>query len=130
MEKNALIVLNREFCIHRFGADARIPSAVLESRFFWIGRTDEELSIVCESAIRLDSDHCQVGWACLKAEGPIDFAVTGVLSDISRVLASAKISIFVLSTYDTDYILLEKRHVPRAQTLLRKAGYEVRKQLR
>ena len=118
-----LSVLDDLFTIHRFPPDAQIPEAVCGSRFYSVSRTDEELSIVSPSSVVLPSERSEAGWACLKVLGPLDFSLTGILADISQVLAQAEISIFALSTFDTDYILLKAEKLQSAKTALQKAQY-------
>jgi hypothetical protein len=126
MERPALEVLSNEFSIYRFKPDEPVPSAVLESTFSWVGRTDEELSIVCKASIELAGGVKNSGWSCIKVVGPIDLSVTGVLAGITTVLASARINIFALSTHDTDYILVKSLHLEKALIALGEAGYEVK----
>ena len=121
--KPKLSVLDDLFTIHRFPPDTQIPEAVCESRFYTISRTDEELSIVSPSSVVLHSERSETGWACIKVLGPLDFSLTGILADISHVLARAEISIFALSTFDTDYILLKSGKLESAKTALLKAEY-------
>jgi hypothetical protein len=125
MEKLALKVLDNEFSIYRFQLDETVPSSVLESSFYWLSKTDEELTIVCDSSIELGGGVKNAGWSCFKVLGPIDFSVIGVLAGISAVMASAHISIFSLSTFNTDYILVKSAHLERAKTVLGEAGYDV-----
>lgn len=86
----------------------------------------QECSIVTETA-RLPTNVMQRndGWRCLEVVGPLDFALTGILSGISRVLAEAKISIFAVSSFDTDFILVKEETLEAASTALRQANYEV-----
>jgi diaminopimelate epimerase len=127
MEKPALEILKEEFSIHRFPPDEPVPSSVLESSIFWVGRTDEELSVVCESSVVLDGGEENDGWSCMKVRGPIDLSASGVLAGISAALASAQINIFALSTFDTDYILVKSSKLEEALDALDFAGYEVKK---
>ena len=64
-----------------------------------------------------------MGWSCLKIAGPLDFSLTGILADISTVLAEAEISIFAISTFDTDYILVKSEKLPYAKAALLASGY-------
>ena len=121
----SLRVLEGEFTIHRLAPDAGIPSAILDRDFAWFGRTDEELSIVCDSRLRLRGDRHESGWSCIKVAGPIDFGETGVLAGVAGVLSAANISIFALSTFDTDYILVKSNRLPDARAALAAAGYTV-----
>lgn len=125
MEKSALHVLDQPFSIHRLAPDAEIPPAVLACTFHWIARTDEETSIVCPSSVMVAGARTEPGWSCIKVIGPIDFAVTGLLAELSRVLAEAGISIFALSTFDTDYLLVPSSRIEEAVTSLRRGGYGI-----
>ena len=98
----------------------------LSKDFYFIGRTDEELSLVCrtsdvppETAARDD------GWRCFRIEGVLDFSLIGILSRISSVLAETGIGIFAVSTFNTDYILVKEENFGRALKALEDAGYEI-----
>lgn len=126
MPKPPLTVLDTEFAIYRFSPDTPIPSSVLQSPFYWVGKTDEELSLVCEAKIELDGGVKNGGWAGFKVAGPLDFSLSGVLAGVAAALATAEISIFALSTFDTDYILVKAARLEQAIMALEKAGYDVR----
>lgn len=111
------------FCIHRLPPGADIPSSALAGSFYWIGKTDEELSLVCDEAVDGVGGESSANWACLKVLGPIDFSVTGLLAGLAAVLAAEKISIFALSTFDTDYILVPGDRKAKAKEALVEAGY-------
>jgi len=117
--------LKKQFVIHRLPATAPIPEMVLKSVYYWIGKSDEELSIVCESDIAVPSAQHSEIWSCFKVCGPLDLSMTGVLAGLTAVLRDAKISIFALSTFDTDYILVKSDVFPAAQNALRAAGYDL-----
>jgi hypothetical protein len=121
--KLKLCVLEDLFTIHRFPANHEIPGQVYESKFYSISKTDDELSIVCSSSILLNSEKSETGWSCIKVLGPLDFSITGMLADISAVLAEAEISIFAISTFDTDYILVKSDKLPLASKVLSASGY-------
>ena len=121
--KLQLNILENPFTIHRFPANHGIPSQVYESQFYSISKTDEELSIVCNSTTQVNSEKSDTDWSCIKVEGPLDFSLTGILAKISTVLAKAEISIFAISTFDTDYILLKSEKLPFAKKALLKSGY-------
>ncbi|MCP4143596.1 MAG: ACT domain-containing protein [Chloroflexi bacterium] len=118
-----LTILDGEYTIHRFLPEQDIPSSILKSGFLSITRTDDELSILCDANIPVDSEKNEDGWACIKVLGPLDFGLTGILARISGVLAEAKISIFAISTYDTDYVLVKKEKLSVAEKILTKSGY-------
>ena len=125
MLKPKLKVLDGEFTIYRFPPAAAIPAGVFDSAIFWIARTDEELSVVCDSRAALSGGDKNPGWACVKVRGPIDFSQTGILAGISAVLAAAEISIFAVSTYNTDYILVPAVQLEKAAAALAARGYDI-----
>lgn len=125
MAKPTLQILDEAFSIHRLPPGAAIPEVVPTCTFHWIGRTDEETSIVCPSSVTVAGARTEPGWSCIKVIGPIDFAVTGLLAGLSHVLAEAGIGIFALSTFDTDYLLVPSSRIEEAATLLGRAGYGI-----
>ena len=112
-----------EYTIHRFGPKDTVPTDILTGSFFSICRTDEELSVVCADAIALDSPRCDTGWSCIKVIGPLEFSMAGILAHLAGLLAQAGISIFALSTYDTDYILVKTGQLKPAVASLKAGGY-------
>lgn len=123
MHKVKLKLRDGDFSIHRFGASREIPAQVLDCDFFHVSRTDEAISIVCPSFLVLNSQCCNTGWTCIEVLGPLDFSLTGILAKLSGVLAEAKISIFAISTYDTDFILVKSEKTDPAVAALKAAGY-------
>ncbi len=105
---------------------ADITDLNLKEEFFFIGRTDEEISLVCEtgkiSGKVMERDD---GWKAFRIQGILDFSLIGILSKISTVLAENKIGIFAVSTYNTDYILVKAENFETAMKVLSDAGYEV-----
>jgi hypothetical protein len=133
MEQKKLIlsVLEGKFGILRLEKGSEIPIWIHKSDFFSLTRTPEELSIVCQEndiPVNTPADiRAERGWNCLKVEGPLDVGLTGILAGISRILAEQRISIFAISTYDTDYILVREKNLERAAEALANEGYEIRK---
>ena len=125
MPKQTLKLLEDKFAIHRFAEDEQIPAEVFKAPIFFIGKTYEELSIVSPEELELNSIEQENGWVALEVMGPLAFSLTGIMSQISGVLASANISIFAISTFDTDYILVKQDTVEQAIQSLRKDGYKV-----
>ena len=119
------------YSILRYAPDEKIPDWVYQSGFLSISRTDEELSIVCDADAVQDAEGTggaqdrEDDWKCLKVQGPLDFSLTGILSSIASPLADAKISIFAISTFDTDYVMLKSDHLGTAKQTLRTAGFDV-----
>lgn len=100
-----------------------IPSWATESSFHFIARTPDELSVVCPESTIPGSVARDSGWRCLKVRGPLDLSLTGVLASLVGPLAEAGISVFAISTYDTDYLLVKE--LARAVALLRANGHHV-----
>ncbi len=118
-----LNIMEGFFTIHRFSPNHEIPNKVYESEFYSISKTEDELSITCNSAVQLNSEKSEAGWSCIKVEGPLDFSLTGILAKISAVLAKVEISIFAISTFDTDYVLVQSEKLSFAKEALLKSGY-------
>ena len=99
--------------------------------WLFVGKTDAEISVVCLTA---DVPHATLaredGWRALRVAEPKDFGLTGVLAGISTVLAQAGISIFAVSTFDTDYILIKAENLGLAQTALEAGGYTIENPVR
>lgn len=98
----------------------------MSSGFFFIGKTDEELSLVCKTedtpAMTVERDD---GWKGFRIQGTLDFSLIGILSKLSGILADHKIGIFAVSTYNTDYILVKEENFDRALTVLASEGYTI-----
>ena len=107
-----------------------ISAINLKTEFFFIGKTDEELSLVCrtedvpENTVERDD-----GWRGFCIEGVLDFSLIGILSKLSTILAENQIGIFAVSTYNIDYILVKAENFDRALNVLAAAGYEVTEEL-
>ena len=105
---------------------AEISDVDLEADLFFIGKTDEELSLVCrtedapENTVERDD-----GWRGFRIQGTLDFSLIGILSKLSGILAEQKIGIFAVSTYNTDYILVKEENYERALTILAAEGYTI-----
>ena len=98
----------------------------LEEPFVFTGRTDEECSLVCPTAIvPANTKERDDGWRAFRIEGVLDFSLIGILAKISTCLAESGIGIFAISTFNTDYILTKAENFQRALDALASAGYEV-----
>lgn len=105
---------------------ADISAVGLNDDFFFVGKTDDEISLVCKtSAVPASTVAREDGWKGFRIEGVLDFSLIGILSKISTILAENKIGIFAVSTYNTDYILVKKENFERALNVLSEAGYEI-----
>ena len=103
-----------------------ISAINLSTEFFFIGKTDEELSLVCRTEdTPANTAERDDGWRGFRIEGVLDFSLIGILSKISTILAENQIGIFAVSTYNTDYILVKAENYNRAMDALSAEGYEV-----
>jgi len=125
MAQLTLQVLNEQFSIHSLPVKSDIPAKVLASPIFFIGKTHDEISIVLPDSVKIDSEECDSNWRALEVIGPLGFTLTGIMANISTVLANAKISIFAISTFDTDYILIKQNTVKAAVKALKANDYHV-----
>ncbi|WP_405340420.1 ACT domain-containing protein [Ruminococcus sp.] len=98
----------------------------LQKDFYFIGRTDEELSLVCRTEDVPDNTlERDDGWRGFRIQGVLDFSLIGILSKLSAILAEQQIGIFAVSTYNTDYILVKEKDFDRALNALADNGYTV-----
>lgn len=122
MEHLTLNLLSQTFAIARLQPNDPIPAWALGGAFSSVTRTRDELSIVCEQRLIPPGLKYEGGRRAFMVQGPLDFSLTGILSALSGALAQAGISIFAISTYDTDYILVREEDLDRASAALRDAG--------
>jgi hypothetical protein len=114
------------FCIHRLPPDRQVGLDRFSGvPWFSMTRTNDELSVIAPAAIDLGPGDRQPGWSCLQIADVLDFAMVGVIAGVSRVLADANVSIFTVSTYNTDYILIRTGDVDTAVRALTAAGHVV-----
>jgi hypothetical protein len=120
-----LNVIPYGLAICRLASSEWLPAWVTASRFLSVTRTDTELSIVCEEACVPPSVISEPGWQALEIAGPLDFNLTGILSSLLTPLAKASISIFAISTFDTDYVLVKTHRINEAVAVLRAASHQI-----
>jgi hypothetical protein len=117
--------LPERFAICQLPARASLPEPPAQAPFYCVTRTDEELSIVLPEASAPAQWKADKGWRCLKVLGPLDFGLTGILASLSTTLAEAGVSVFAVSTYDTDYILVKGDALEKAIRALSSRGHVV-----
>jgi hypothetical protein len=125
LPKQTLKVLNETFAIHSLDIDSEIPSKVLSSPLFFIAKTLDELSIVIPQSLSIGALETDFDWRVLEMLGPLNLSLVGIMAEISGVLAEAKVSIFVVSTFDTDFVMVKNEQLEEAKTALIKAGYKI-----
>ena len=113
------------YSICRLDPQADIPSWVLEGDFLSITRTKNELSLVCSQERVPHVVECDKGWRCIMVRGPLDLSLVGILASLTSSLAEVDISIFAISTYETDYLLVKGENLRRAVLKLKEAGHDV-----
>lgn len=121
-----LKILDSTFSVVRLPPTESIPMWALNADVFSITRTDEELSIVCPSeclAINEALEDVENDWKCIKVEGVLDFSLTGILASLTSPLAENKISIFAISTFNTDYLLIKTHSIEKAKVVLENEGH-------
>jgi hypothetical protein len=118
-------VLEGELGVARLGATEPIPEWAAQGIISSITRTADELSLVCGATAIPANVQAERGWRCLRVAGRLDFSQTGVLASLAAPLAAGNVSIFAVSTYDTDYILVRSHALPAALDCLRAAGHQV-----
>ena len=105
-----------------------IKNINLDAEFFFIGKTDEEISLVCKTEdAPTDTTEREDGWNGFRIQGILDFSLIGILSKLTTILAENEIGIFAVSTYNTDYILVKSENFEKAVSVLKEQGYQVKK---
>ena len=125
-----LEVLPGSYAICRLDCSEAVPEwvqgvALGADAFVSITRTSDELSIVCRDVDIPDHVETEQGWRCMRVAGKLDFALVGVIAELTKHLADAAVSVFVVSTFDTDYLLVQDMNWSRAVATLLEAGYTV-----
>jgi uncharacterized protein len=116
-------LMDAPYAIVRFAADAAVPEWATRGEFTSITRTSDELSVVCPMENLPADVHSLHRWICLKLQGPFEFSLTGVLLSFIEPLSSNSIPIFAISTYDTDYVLIQEEWIGPALGALQQAGH-------
>jgi hypothetical protein len=125
-----LQVLAERFAVCRLPPDSPIPPRPQACGLWSATLTGNELSLVLPEAMLPETAAppgvpTERGWRALEVAGPLDFALTGIMASLSGPLAAAGISLFVVSTYDTDYVLVRDHDLERAREALEAAGHQV-----
>lgn len=116
-----LKILSTDFSVCKI---KNIKDVNFEDEFVFVGKTDEELSLVCSAKyVPQECIECENGWKGFRIEGVLDFSLVGILAKISGILSDNGISIFAISTYNTDYILLKADKFNKAVEILKQSNY-------
>jgi hypothetical protein len=125
LNKLTLSLLPGRFAICELKPEHDIPEWVSNNGFWSVTKTRHELSIVCREDNVPKDIEAERGWRILEVEGPLDFSMTGVLNGLTKPLAESRISIFVLSTYLTDYLMIRGKDLKSAIIALRARGHRI-----
>jgi GNAT superfamily N-acetyltransferase len=117
--------LNDTFAVCRLSGDASIPTWAAAAGFFSITRTADELSVVCRQDVVPEDIRCERGWRCMRVEGTIPLSFVGVLASLTTPLTEAGISVFAISTFDTDYLLVKEKDLSPTVEALHRQGHSV-----
>ncbi|MCR5594203.1 MAG: ACT domain-containing protein [Saccharofermentans sp.] len=105
---------------------AEVSDIDIGAEFYFIGKTDEELSLVCRTEDTPERTiEREDGWRGFRIQGTLDFSLIGILSKLTGILAEHKIGVFAVSTYNTDYILVKEENYERALSVLSSEGYSL-----
>jgi uncharacterized protein len=122
-----LSLLPENFAIVGLSPLADLPNWATQGPFFSVTRTSEELSIVVEQSRVPEGIQAQSGWRVIQVQGPFVLSEVGVLASLAGPLAAARISLFVVSTFDTDYLLVSSESLDAAVQVLERAGHSFRR---
>lgn len=111
------------FAVCRLGPDDPVPAWATVMGFCSITRTHDELSVVCQESVVPPDVRCGKGWRCLRVAGAIDFSAIGVLASLMAPLAQAGVSVFAVSTFDTDYLMVKENAFAAVCAALQEAGH-------
>lgn len=120
-----LKLLDKTYAVCSLSEGEEIPVWALNGDFLSITKTEDELSIICEEKNVIQGIRYEGNWRILKIEGPLDFSLVGILSKIANIMSENNISIFAISTYDTDYIFIKQGNINKAVEVLKKENYNV-----
>lgn len=123
--KLTLSILPNQFAVCRLSPDADVPAWSQNTEFYSITRSRDELSVVCLNKDVPRDIQAERDWLGLKVEGPLDSSLTGILASLANPLAKAKISIFAISTYGTDYVFVRKDSLSQAVAILKNEGHSI-----
>jgi hypothetical protein len=123
--KLTLSVLPNQFAICRLSPDDDIPGWGKNTEFYSITRSRDELSVVCFTEDAPLNVQAERDWRALRIQGRLDFSLTGILACLLAPLAEAEISVFAISTYDTDYVLVREKSLSQAISILKKQGHSI-----
>jgi len=125
LAKLDLVILKKKFAICQLSPKDSIPDPSTLGDFWSITKTEEEISIIIPENLIPPKCKSEKNWRAIKIIGPLYFSLTGIIANLSTVLAKAGISIFAFSTYNTDYILVKEKNLEQSKEVLEKNGHKI-----
>ena len=121
----SLTLLAERLAVCRLDPDSTVPDWIDRTAFYSVTRTEEELTVVCAEALVAKGTVSETGWRCFKVEGPLDFSEIGIIFSLTQPLAQNRVSVFVISTFDTDYFMVKEKDLAKTIDVLTAAGHEI-----
>ena len=126
MKRLAIDIAPGEYTVARLPKGTPAPQFTLdEPALVSVTSTPTEVSVVCPTSVAPKSENAHDGWRLLTVRGPLEFSLTGIMAALAGALAAAGVSLFAVSTFDTDHVLVKGTDLDRAVAALREAGHEV-----
>ena len=122
--KIVLSILEETYIIHKLDQSTILPEKLIECEFYSLSNSQEELSLVCPEQMLIQSENSSPNWKCLKVARTLDLKLIGILAGLADTLSKTRISIFAVSTFNTDYLLIQKQALKAAKTALISQGYQ------
>ena len=124
-KKLSLKILPDRMAVCRLEPTAPLPDWIDEPGFYSVTRAEEELAIVCPETHLAPGTTSEAGWRCFKVQGVLDFSEIGIIFSLTQPLAESDVSVFVISTFDTDYFMVKEEDLAKAIDVLTTQGHQV-----
>ena len=125
LKKLSLKILPDRMAVCRLEPTTPLPDWIEEAGFYSITRTEAELTIVCPETHLVPGTTSETGWRCFKVQGILDFSEIGIMLSLTRPLAENGVSVFVISTFDTDYFMVKEKDLAKAIDALTDEGHKI-----
>ncbi len=123
--KLSMRILADRMAVCRFEPSAPLPDWIDQPGFYSITRTAEALSVVCSAERVPPGTESETGWRCFQLLGPFNFSEIGIIYSLTQPLAESGVSVFVISTFDTDYLMVKENNLAKAIDVLTAEGHRV-----
>jgi hypothetical protein len=123
--KLSLKILPERMAVCRFEPTAPLPDWIAEADFYSLTRTEAELTLVCPETRLAPGTTSETGWRCFKVQGLLDFSEIGIIFSLTQPLAETGVSVFVISTFETDYIMVKEKDLAKAIDALTAERHQV-----